>query len=194
MEALEQKADYVALKGAVYRRKALNPKRLKGVGAFATSLYIYSYLPYIAAYLGPTLPVVAACFAGLYGMSAFAESQIVNEIRMVQDGPHQGKLRINVGLSPLISKNIIVDVRDIQSVVQLHNDNIGEDGQDGNVVTVNNYIEEATGELVAEETAFSLPGDAFRDKTYMDWILSNKTNEESLTEDYQDLMHQRFIA
>jgi len=51
----------------------LNPKRLKGATAFLTSYGIYSYLPYIAVYTGPTIPVVAACAAGLFGMLSFAE-------------------------------------------------------------------------------------------------------------------------
>lgn len=72
--ALDQMADFSQLKGAVYKRRLMNPKRLKGVGAFAATYSIYSYLPYLAAYLGSTVPVVAACAAAFYGMLSFAES------------------------------------------------------------------------------------------------------------------------
>jgi hypothetical protein len=134
INALDQVADHVALRGAVFKRKVMNPKRLRGIGAFATSYGVYSYLPYIAAYFGPTVPVVTAVAAGLYGMLSFAESHMINEIRVIEEGEHQGKLRISIALSPFASKNIIADVKDIQSVVQLHDDNLGEDDHEGNVV------------------------------------------------------------
>ena len=106
-------ADFAQLKGAVYRRKTLNPRKLKGVGAFATSLGVYSYLPYLTVYLGSTVPVFTAVAAGLYGMLAFAESQIVNEIRVIEAGEHEGKLRITVGASAFVSYNIIADVQSV---------------------------------------------------------------------------------
>ena len=73
INAVDQVLHAGNLKGKVYRRKLLNPKRLKGVGAFVASYSIYSYLPYIAVSLGSTVPIVAACAAGLYGMLAFTE-------------------------------------------------------------------------------------------------------------------------
>jgi predicted PurR-regulated permease PerM len=51
----------------------LDPKKLKGIGALATTYGLYSYLPYIAAITGPTLPILTACFTGLYGMLAFSD-------------------------------------------------------------------------------------------------------------------------
>lgn len=113
INALEQVADYAALKGAVFKRKTMNPKRVKGLGAFAASYGVYSYLPYLAVYLGSTIPAVTALGAALYGMLSFSESEIVNEIRVIEEGEHEGKLRITIGLSALASKNIIVDVKDI---------------------------------------------------------------------------------
>lgn len=132
------------MKGAVFKKKLLNPKRFKGVGAFATSFYIYQYLPYIAAYFGTTLPILTACFAGVYGMLSFAESQIVNQIRVIEEGDHVGKLRITVGLSPFASKNIVVDIKNLKSVVQLHDDSFGKNADEGNVVLVTEYFDEST--------------------------------------------------
>lgn len=71
---LQQAIHYSSLNGAVFRRKLLNPKRIKGVGSFAATWYIYSNLPYLAVYLGSTLPVLAACAAAFNGMISFAES------------------------------------------------------------------------------------------------------------------------
>ena len=62
------------LKGKVFRRKMLTPRRFKGIASFMTSYGIYSYLPYIAAYTGPTAPILTACIAAFYGMFSFAES------------------------------------------------------------------------------------------------------------------------
>jgi hypothetical protein len=92
----------------------LNPKRIKGFGALVASYSIYSYLPYLAVSLGPTVPVMAACAAGLYGMFAFAESQCVNTIEVIREGAHEGKLRINVAQSAFVSKNIIADISDVR--------------------------------------------------------------------------------
>jgi hypothetical protein len=74
------------LKGTVFRRRALNPRRFKGLGAFAATYGLYSYMPYIAAYVGTTLPIVTACFTGLYGLLAFAEQHLINEIRVIAEG------------------------------------------------------------------------------------------------------------
>jgi hypothetical protein len=52
----------------------LNPRRFKGLGAFASAFGIYIYAPYLAAYMGATLPVLGAVAAGLYGMLSFSES------------------------------------------------------------------------------------------------------------------------
>ena len=89
-----------------------------------------------------------------------------------------------------MSKKIIVDIGDIQSVVSLHNDDLGEQDQEGNVIAVEKHIDEATGELVKEGAAFTLPGDAFRDRVYMDWLLSDKSGQETTIDDYNDLMHK----
>jgi hypothetical protein len=62
------------LKGYVYRRKLLNPKKLKGFGALGASAYVYTYLPYIAAYFGPTIPLLALSAGTVYGLLALGES------------------------------------------------------------------------------------------------------------------------
>ena len=91
-EALDEAADFAALNGAVYRKRVLNTRRFKGLGAFAASFGLYTYLPYIAVYLGSTIPMISACFAGFYGLIAFAENQLINEIRVIAKGDHSGKL------------------------------------------------------------------------------------------------------
>ena len=70
----------------MFRRRTLNPRKLKGLGSFLASYGFYSYAPYLAAYMGSTLPVLGAVVAGLYGMLSFAESQIINTITLIKDG------------------------------------------------------------------------------------------------------------
>lgn len=65
---VERVTDHSTLKGAVFKRKLLNPPRLKGLGALAASAGIYSYLPYLTVYLGPTVPLLTAVLSGVYGM------------------------------------------------------------------------------------------------------------------------------
>jgi hypothetical protein len=113
----------------------MSPRRLKGLGAFASAATIYSYLPYIAVYFGSTMPIMTACVAGLYGMLAFSESYIVNSIQIEEQGEHAGKLRINVGTSAFSSSDIIVEARDVKSILSLGEDEVDE----GNVIVVQKY-------------------------------------------------------
>jgi hypothetical protein len=75
VDAMDQLADHSRLgKDEVFKRRALNPRRFKGVGAFLASYGLYSYAPYLAVYCGTTVPMLGAVFAGIYGMLAFSES------------------------------------------------------------------------------------------------------------------------
>lgn len=51
----------------------MSPRRLKGAGAFGAAFAVYTYLPWLYAYVGTTVPMLGACFAGVYGMYAFSE-------------------------------------------------------------------------------------------------------------------------
>lgn len=122
------------MKGSVYRRKVLDPLRLKGLGAFAATYGIYSYLPYLAVYVGSTIPIVTACAAGVYGLLAFSDNNSINAIDLIDSGEHQGKLQITVGVTALSSKKIIADVSNVSSILALDNDNLGETDVDSNAI------------------------------------------------------------
>ena len=185
----DQLADYSRLgKDEVFRRRALSPRRFKGLGAFATSWAMYSYAPYFAMYFGATFPVLGAVCAGLYGMLQFSESQIVNSIKIIKEQENYGKLLITVGDSAFTSSEIIVDAKDVQSIVALGNDDFGEDGNDGNVLSINRYFCKTNNVWVDKPRALTLPGDAFRDRYFLDWVLADKTGESELLADFQDLM------
>lgn len=74
------------------------------------------------------------------------------------------------------------------SVVALGNDDFGEDGTDGNVLRIIRYYDVSKGQWIESERPLTLPGDAFRDRYFLDWILADKTNEGQLADDFQDLM------
>lgn len=74
------------------------------------------------------------------------------------------------------------------SVVALGDDDFGENGTAGNVIRITRHYDVASGQWVEAERALTLPGDSFRDKYFIDWILADKTEEGALADDFQDLM------
>jgi hypothetical protein len=181
----DQLADLASLgKDEVFRRRTLSPRRFKGVGAFATSWAMYSYAPYIALYFGASFPIFGAVCAGVYGMLQFSESQIVNSIKIIKDQEHYGKLLIKVGDSAFTSSDIIVDVKDVQSIVALGNDDFGDEGDDGNVLNINRYFCKEKRAWIDTPRALTLPGDAFRDRQFLDWVLADKSGESELVDDF----------
>ena len=192
VDQMDQLADFKSLgKDQVFKRRLLNPRRLKGVGALASSFYLYSYAPYLAVTLGSTLPVVGALATAVYGLLAFAESQVVNSITLIKDGSeNHGRLRITINETIVASSEIIVDPKDIKSVVALGDDDLGEDNKDGNVLYIRRYFDVSTNAWVETERALSLPGDAFRDRQYLEWVISEKEGEGEVADAYNDLLVQ----
>ena len=123
-DTLDQLADNSRLgPNQIFKRRVLSPRRFKGLAAFASAYGFYSYAPYLAVYMGASLPVLASVGASVYGMLAFSESQIVNSITLIKDGgENHGKLLINVGTSAFSSTDIVVDAKHIHSIVALGND------------------------------------------------------------------------
>ncbi len=156
----------------------MNPKRLKGLGSLATVLGIYSYFPYIAAYLGSSVPILTACAAGFYGMLAFREKQVINSIGFSKEEEHSGKLEINVALSPLASVDLLVNPQDVMSITSLPYEGIQDEHDENHVVMIKKYVVKASGEVVDSPTLFSLKGEAFLDRPLLDWVLSKKEGED----------------
>jgi hypothetical protein len=75
---VERVSDHASLKGAVFKRKTLDSERVRGLGAFALSYGLYSYLPYLAVYFGGNLPLLAVVASGVYGVTKFSERNFVN--------------------------------------------------------------------------------------------------------------------
>lgn len=47
--------------------------------------------------------------------------------------------------------------------------------------------------MIEEGDAFSLPADSYRDRAFMDWILSNKSGEEETTDDFNELLYRQHL-
>ena len=59
------------LKGKIYKAKTLNPRRLKGIGAFAVSAIAYSKLATLTLMFGHSIPLLAITACAVYGANTF---------------------------------------------------------------------------------------------------------------------------
>jgi hypothetical protein len=64
---------------------------------------------------------------------------------VIKDGENRGKLLITIAQSPFVSNFIIADVADVQSVVSVGNDDLGEDDRESNIIAVKKYVCGTTG-------------------------------------------------
>ena len=179
------------LNGAVFRRKWLDPRRLRGLAAFAGSAVAYNNLVYLNLYFGTTLPLLGIAATAMYGMFAFHEKASVSLIQVVEEGEHAGKLRVTIQDSPIVSHNILVNVRDVQSIMSVGEEDLGADDVEGNIIWCKSYVTEADG-VEHKNGTFAVPADAFRDKPFLEWIFAAKGEDEQTCEDFHDLMHNNF--
>ena len=77
--AVQDLEDHVNLKGAIFKRKLLDPSRLHGIGLFGVAGATYSMFPHVALLLGPTLTTGLMTVASLGGMIKLNEKGTVNE-------------------------------------------------------------------------------------------------------------------
>jgi len=169
----------------------LDPTRIKGLGALATSAFAYTHLVYLNLYFGSTLPILGIAATTMYGMLSIADKQSVSFIEVVEEGEHAGMLRITIQDSPLVSHKILANVRDVQSVMSLGSEDLGADDVDANIIEVKSYITEKDG-VQHKNASFAVPADAFRDKPFLEWIFAAKGENEETVEDFNDLMYQNF--
>ena len=101
------------------------------------------------------------------GMMGFAESNVINSIHMKQN--HPDMLKVNVATSPLMSKDINVKISDIYSVVDI---NSNQDSNNSKAVIVMKHFDKETQKHHEEPLVLALPGDAFKDEIFLEWLLS----------------------
>ena len=132
-------ADHVSLKGKVFKMKTLSPAKLRGLAAFGFSFYAYSNLVAISLLTGPTLPIVAIAVSAFYGMRSFNEAEFVSSIESLENG----ELKITVQKSPFVSYTITTNIKNVQSVCSLGEDDIGADDCEGNIINVSHFVDAA---------------------------------------------------
>ena len=112
MDRLNNIEDLVAhnnLKGNIFRRKALDPSRLKGLGYFGAAGLMYAYMPHIALIVGQSSTLFGLTSLSILGMWSMSEKNVINSIQHIKEGENKGKLKFNVSISPFTSKDLIVD-------------------------------------------------------------------------------------
>lgn len=193
VNAAENMADHGSLQGNVFKRKMLSAQRFKGLGAFGAVFLGCGNFTALSLMMGPAFPSIALAGGVMYGMSCFSETETINQISIEREGEHAGMLRISIAQSPFVSSDILVATSNVTSIVALGNDNMGADDTEANFVQINDYVDCASG-ATGCSGQFTLPADAFRDKSMMDWILSASSNNSTTDADFNDLMTKSFDA
>ena len=85
-----------ALKGSVFKAKAMSAQRMNGLAAWAFAGATYFNMAQISLMLGPALPTVAIVMSAMYGARAFAMMNVVSRIDYIEEGEHIGKLRMKI--------------------------------------------------------------------------------------------------
>lgn len=130
--------------------------------------------------------MIGLAATAFYGMSSFDESSTVSSIESLENG----ELRLTILKSPFVSYTITTNIKNVQSVCALGDDDMGADDCEGNIIHVSKYTD-AEGNH-HEQGVFTLPADAFRDKQFLEWILAPKHEDETTVDDFSDLMKQKF--
>lgn len=70
---LDDVMNHKNLKGSVFKRKLMDPKRVKSLGFFGLSFGLWSYFPYLALTFGSNLTTFAVTSTAICGMFKFHE-------------------------------------------------------------------------------------------------------------------------
>lgn len=187
---IDDLVDHGQLKGSLYRAKMMSPNKLKGVGALGASAFAFMHWGMLSMMMGPAAPAVGIVALAAYGTSRFAERNTISQIDFVSEGENAGKLRLKITKSPIMTYGIVTDAKNVRSVVSLGNDDFGEDNLEGNVVVVDEYLNEETGET-ERDAVFTLPADASRSRQVLEWVLTPKAEESKTDAAFADLLKQK---
>ena len=89
--------------------------------------------------VGPTIPLFALAATTVYGMRSFNEAEFVSSIESLENG----ELKITVQKSPFVSYTITTNIKNVQSVCSLGEDDIGADDCEGNIINVSHFVDAA---------------------------------------------------
>ena len=65
------------------------------------------------------------------------------------------------------------------------------------MLSISRYYCKSSAKWIENARALTLPGDAFRDRYFLDWVLADKSGESDLLADFQDLMlkqHEKSVS
>lgn len=114
----------------MFKAKALNPQRVKGLAAFGLTYLGLSNLTAISLAVGPTIPLIGLTATAFYGMTSFLETSTIKSIESLEDG----NLRFTIFKSPFVTYTITANVKSIRSICSLGDDDIGADDTETNVI------------------------------------------------------------
>ena len=184
---IDDLVDHGQLKGSLYKTKMMSPNKLKGVGALGASAFAFMHWGMLSMMMGPGVPALGIVALAAYGTSRFSERNTIAQIDFVSEGDNAGKLRLKITKSPIMTYSIVTDAKNVRSIVSLGNDDFGEDNMEGNVVTVDEYLNEETGET-ERDAVFTLPADANRSRLALEWVLTPKVSESKTDAAFADLL------
>ena len=103
---IDDMSNHANLKGSIFKRKSLDPHRVKSLGYFALSGALWAYSPWLVAQFGSSLSTFAIASAAVTGMWKFNETNVINNIKVSDSGDTKGMLEIVVSTSPISSRTI----------------------------------------------------------------------------------------
>lgn len=187
---LDNLVDHGALKGSVFKMKALSATRLRGLGCFTFAGLAYANLATLNLMLGPTIPMLGIVGAAVYGARSLNEEQMVSKIEYVTEGEFKNQLRVTVNKSPFSSYTVIMNPKHTMSMCAVGADDVGADDAEGNILHAAEYWDESTN-TAKKGGLFRLPADAFRDRITMEWIMAVKEPESETDSLFNDQILQR---
>ena len=134
---IDDMSNHANLKGSIFKRKTLDPHRVKSLGYFALSGALWTYSPFLAATFGSSFTTLAITSAAVTGMWKFNENNVINNIRVCPEGQNKGMLEIVVSTSPISSRTIFAHMQNCHAIFAVSNDDQGEEDVDNNVIQIN---------------------------------------------------------
>lgn len=189
---LDELIAHGALKGSIFKMKAMSPARLRGFAAWSVAGASFFNMATLSLMFGPTIPTLGIVASSYYGASSLNMRNTVTKIDYIMEGEHKGLLRITICKTPFSSFTIIVSPQNTMSICSVGGDDVGEEDADANIICVKKFIDESTGKI-EEGGFFTVPADAHRDKTTMEWIFAVKEEDSKTDEAFNDQIFNRHM-
>ena len=182
-----------SLKGAYYKRKLLSPARVRGLSSTILALSMYIYHPYLmpyfaCGYIVPKLYTLTPIAASLYGLYNLSEHNLVSSITRVDSGSDEGKVKLSIALSPLVTKDIIAEPQDVTDGGRIA-------GLDLTAIRIAKGFDTRSGKTFTDERVYTLEtqdsGNAWVDQEGMDWLFQKKIDNSQTDSLFAELVHER---